>query len=55
MLQIDVACLSLVEYEGLLLACVNRLRGGGMGYDLRHTDLTTRMAKKTEFGCSLYL
>jgi len=32
--------LSLVVYKGLLHACVNRLRGGGMGYDLRHTNLT---------------
>ena len=40
MLQIDVACLCLVVYKGLLHACVDRLTGGGMGCDLRHTKLT---------------
>ena len=55
MLHIDVACLSLVVYKGLLHACVNRLMGGGMGHDLRHTNLTYKKASKIVFGCSLYL
>jgi hypothetical protein len=46
MLQIDVACLPLVVYKGLLHVCVNQLRGEGMGYDLRHTNLTYKYGFK---------